>query len=65
MPLNDREVFEHFLKDPDATLEIAHLAYAAYASSKYDWARHFEERKDRPPTAEEMSPSAAPAPPRP
>jgi len=56
-------VFEHFLKDPDATLEIAHLAYAAYASSKYDWARHFEERKGRPPTPEEIDEWIASQPP--
>lgn len=63
MPVNDREVFEHFLNDPDTTLEIAHLAYAAYASSKYDWARHFEERKGQPPTAEEMDEWIASQPP--
>lgn len=63
MPINDREVFEHFLKAPDATLEIAHLAYAAYASSKYDWARHFEERKGHPPTTEEMDEWIASQPP--
>ncbi len=63
MPLNDREVFEHFLNDPDATLEIAHLAYAAYASSKYDWATHYEQRKGQPPGAEEMDEWIASLPP--
>lgn len=63
MPLNDREVFEHFLKDPDASLEIAHLAYAAYASSKYDWAAHFEQRKGQPPTVAEMDEWIASQPP--
>jgi hypothetical protein len=63
MPSNDREVFEHFLNDPDASLEIAHLAYAAYASSKYDWAAHFETRKGQPPSSEEMDEWIASQPP--
>ncbi|PHK93469.1 hypothetical protein CR162_18530 [Pseudoroseomonas rhizosphaerae] len=54
MPNNDREVFEHFLSDPDASPEVAHLAYAAYAASKYDWATRFEELKGRPPAPAEV-----------
>lgn len=50
---SDREVFAHFLEDDTATREVALLAYASYAASKYEWAAHFERRFQRPPTAEE------------
>lgn len=54
MPSTDREVFEHFLNDPVASPEVAHLAYAAYASARYDWVTLFEERKGRLPTPDEV-----------
>jgi len=63
MPNNDREVFQHFLEDPDASLEVAHLAYAAYASGRYDWVTLFEERKGRSPTPEEVDEWIASLPP--
>ena len=63
MPVNDREVFEHFSTSLSASPEIAHLAYAAYASSKYDWVRHFESRKGISPTAEEIDEWIASQPP--
>lgn len=54
MPSTDREVFQHFLRDSESTLEVAHLAYAAYASSRYDWVTLFEQRKGRTPTPDEV-----------
>ncbi|MBI0436035.1 hypothetical protein [Roseomonas sp. KE0001] len=54
MPSNDREVFEHFLKHSGASPEVAHLAYAAYASARYDWVTLFEERNERLPTPAEV-----------
>ena len=63
MPSNDREVFQHFLNDSDASLEVAHLAYAAYASGRYDWVTLFEERKGRLPSPEEVDEWIASLPP--
>jgi hypothetical protein len=53
MPATDREVFAYFLQDETTTREIALLAYASYAASKYDWATHFEQRRGRPTPPEE------------
>lgn len=63
MPNNDREVFQHFLNEAGISPEIAHLAYAGYASSRYDWATRFEERKGRPPNSEEVDEWIAEQPP--
>lgn len=63
MPSNDREVFQHFLDDPEASLEVAHLAYAAYASSRYDWVTLFEQRKGRLPDPAEVDEWIASLPP--
>ena len=42
MPKSDQEVFDHFHTDygSNSSLEIALLAYARYAQSKYDWMNH-------------------------
>ncbi len=53
MPETDREVFAYFLADPSNPREVALLAYASYAVSKYDWAAHFEQRYGRRPDPEE------------
>lgn len=53
MPGTDREVFAYFLGDETTTREVALLAYASYAASKYEWATHFEQRFGRPPMPEE------------
>ncbi len=54
MPSNDREVFRHFRDDPELSPELASLAYAAYASQRYDWVELFETRKGRPPNSDEV-----------
>lgn len=53
MPASDRGVFTYFLEDDSSTREVALLAYASYAASKYDWTAHFEQRFGRPPNPEE------------
>ena len=53
MPANDREVFDYFRNNEETSIEIDHLAYAAYAFDKYEWMKHFEALKGKPPTIAE------------
>jgi hypothetical protein len=54
MPVDsDRDVFKRFAEG-EASREIALLAFASYAATKYDWEAHHERRHNRPPTADEV-----------
>lgn len=55
MPKSDQEVFEHFQSDYlNSSLEIALLAYARYAQSKYEWMDH-EKTRGKVPTEAEIA----------
>jgi hypothetical protein len=54
MPASDREVFDHFLNDPDTSREVALLAYASFAQDKYAWVEHRETRDGQPPTPQDI-----------
>lgn len=55
MPETDQEVFEHFRSGYGGTREVALIAYARYAETKYDWVNHELARLQRPPTNEEVA----------
>ncbi len=54
MPASDRDVYRHFYARSDDPPEIVALAYAGYASEKYEWFAHVEARTGRAPSPEEV-----------
>lgn len=54
MAASDREVFRHFVDNPDLPREVALIAYASYAAEKYDWITHVELREGEPPSGDRI-----------
>ncbi len=54
MPSNDREVFDHLRSGDEAAQQIDFLAYALFAYEKSEWTLHFEAKRGRQPTQDEI-----------
>ena len=54
MPANDRDIWEHFLRNQDTPAEVDFLAYSIYVHEKYDWVKKYERKFGKPPSQAEI-----------